>query len=70
MAVELDITTPTIRRIHSSIKAQQEIEVKLLTGDEIKGKVRWIDDHCLCIGEPGESPDTIIWHHAIAFIKV
>ncbi|AFY68854.1 hypothetical protein Pse7367_0548 [Thalassoporum mexicanum PCC 7367] len=69
MTAQLDITSPTIRRLHNSIKEKQEIEVKLLTGDEIKGKVKWVDTQCLCVGEPGESPDTIIWHHAIAFVK-
>ncbi len=80
--IDLDITLPSIRHIHSLIRDQQTsehprtVEVKLLTGDVITGTVKWIDIHCMCMdganvdgGEKGKSHVMLIWHHAIAFIR-
>jgi host factor-I protein len=64
---DLNITLPSVRRLHSLIKENQAIELKLLTGDEIKGQVKWLDEHCLCIHTADAS--IVVWQHAIAYIK-
>lgn len=69
---EINTTIPSIRRIHGMIKEQKDVEIKLLTGDEIRGKVKWIDNNCICIdGAQADKPSAtmVIWQSAIAFIK-
>ncbi len=68
---DLNITLPSIRRIHSIIRENQHVELKLLTGDVVKGELKWIDDHCLGMhtSEGGDAHTMVIWRHAIAFIK-
>lgn len=68
---EFNTSLPSIRRIQNAIKEKEEVEIKLLTGDEFKGTVKWVDNHCLCIdGAQSGQPHTImIWNHAIAFMK-
>ncbi|MDX1977133.1 MAG: hypothetical protein SFT94_05615, partial [Pseudanabaenaceae cyanobacterium bins.68] len=41
----------------------------LLTGDQVPGKLRWIDFDCLGF-EPDLGEPMIIWQQAIAFIQV
>jgi len=56
-----------IRRIHAIIRDKNEVQVKLTTGDELRGKLVWIDDQCICMDASGHK--IVIWQHAIAFIK-
>lgn len=66
-----DTTIPSVRRIHNLIKDKQEIEVKLVSGDIIKGTLKWIDTDCLCVEGVGEERgySMILWVTAIAFLK-
>ncbi len=66
-----DTTIPSIKRIHNLIKDKQEIEIKLISGDNLKGTLRWIDTQCLCIDGLGEERGNsmVIWLTGIAFIK-
>lgn len=68
---DLNITLPSIRRVHNLIKENQTVELKLLTGDLIQGQVKWIDEHCLCVhtSDGGSTHSIAIWQHAIAYIK-
>ena len=65
--IGLNTALPSIRRIHGIIRDKSEVEVKLVTGDQLRGKIAWIDDQCVCIDAAGHK--IIIWQHAIAFIK-
>jgi len=75
---ELNITLPSIRHIHALIRdphhpdaPKPEVEIKLISGEDIKCKVKWVDNHCICVegAQSGKSHTMLIWHHAIAYIK-
>ena len=65
--IGLNTSLPSIRRIHSLIRDKSEIEVKLMTGDQLRGRILWIDDQCIGIDVSGHK--IVIWQHAIAFVK-
>ena len=65
--VGINPSLPSIRRLHSIIRDKSEVEIKLLKGDQLRGKISWIDDQCICMDASGHK--VIIWQHAIAFIK-
>jgi host factor-I protein len=65
-ARELNVTIPSIRKLHGLIRAQASISVKLRTGETVKGRICWIDTECLCL-EADEQ--VIVWFKAIAFIQ-
>ena len=65
--IGLNPSLPSIRRIHGLIRDKSEVQIKLLTGDELRGKILWIDDQCICMDAAGHK--VVIWQHAIAFIK-
>ncbi|TAD79574.1 MAG: RNA-binding protein hfq [Oscillatoriales cyanobacterium] len=68
MADEFNTGLPSIRQVQAAIKNKQDVELKLLTNDLIAGKVRWQDHDCICIVDHQDQP-TIVWRHAIAYIK-
>lgn len=65
---ELNITLPSIRRMHAMIRHKEKVLVKLLTGDRIPGRLVWIDFECMGF-EPEVGEVMIIWQQAIAFIQ-
>jgi host factor-I protein len=65
--IGLNSALPSIRRIHTIIRDKNEVKVKLMTGDELNGRIVWLDDQCLCLDASGHK--IVIWQHAIAFIK-
>jgi host factor-I protein len=65
---ELNVTLPSIRRIHVMIRQRERVSLKLLTGDQLEGKLRWIDFECLGF-EPESGEQIIIWLQAIAYIQ-
>jgi host factor-I protein len=65
---ELNVTLPSIRRIHGMIRQSEKVLLKLLTDDQIPGKIKWIDFECLGF-EPESGEQMIIWLQAIAFIQ-
>lgn len=65
---ELNITLPSIRRMHAMIRQREKVLVKLLTGDQIPGRLAWIDFECVGF-EPELGEAMIIWQQAIAFIQ-
>lgn len=65
---ELNTGLPGIRRIQRSIQNQQKVEIKLSTGDVLKGKVRWQDPECLCLLDEADH-ETLIWRQSIAYLK-
>lgn len=64
---ELNNGFPSIRQVQTLIKNQTDVEVKLLTGDSLRGKIRWQDPNCVGLIDNSENT-TIIRLQAIAFI--
>ena len=65
---EFDTSLPSIRQLQELIKAKAEIELKLVTGDLLKGKVCWQDQNCVCIVDDYKR-QTTIWKQAIAYYQ-
>jgi host factor-I protein len=68
MLTEFDTTLPSIRQVQTLIKQTTPVELKLLTGDVLTGRVLWQDPQCVCIADEN-SQQTTIWKQAIAYIK-
>jgi host factor-I protein len=68
MSTELEISLPSVRQVQNLIKDGNEVEMKLITGDLITGKIRWQDPHCICLLDHYDQP-TVIWRSAIVFMK-
>mgnify|MGYP001794373022 CR=1 FL=1 len=69
MLTEFDTSLPSIKQIQNLIKDKTSVELKLITGDVIAGKVLWQDLQCFCLmGEDNQK--TTVWKQAIAFLKV
>lgn len=68
MSSELETGLPSVRQFQNFIRDGNEVELKLMTGDLLTGKIRWQDPHCFCLSDQYDQP-TIIWRQAIAFIK-
>lgn len=68
MSNEFDTALPSIRQVQTLIKEAIVVELKLLTGDTLTGKVSWQDQNCLSLLGENKQP-TIIWRHAIAYIR-
>jgi host factor-I protein len=65
-AKELNVTTPSIRKLHSLIRDRSNVKIKLRTGETVQGRICWIDPECLCIEDRDQ---VIIWFKAIAFVQ-
>ncbi len=65
---DFDTTLPSIRQIQNIIKDKKQVQVKLLTGDLLAGKVFWQDKNCICIVED-TGQQTFVWRQAIAYVK-
>lgn len=68
MASEFDTALPSIVQVQTLIKQATIVELKLMTGDLLSGKIGWQDQNCLCIIEQDNQPTTV-WWHAIAYLK-
>jgi host factor-I protein len=66
--IELDTGLPSVRQVQTAIKDGNEIELKLVTGDLVAGKIRWQDPHCICVMDHYEQ-STIVWRQSIVFMK-
>ncbi|MGF1487700.1 MAG: RNA-binding protein hfq [Prochloraceae cyanobacterium] len=65
---EFDIGLPSVRLVQSYIKEKLEVELKLLAGDILEGKIIWQDPHCFYLSDEGEKP-ILIWRAAVAYIR-
>ncbi|MFH7027517.1 MAG: RNA-binding protein hfq [Heteroscytonema crispum UTEX LB 1556] len=65
---EFDTSLPSIRLVQNIIKQAEKVELKLLTGDVLTGRVLWQDPHCILIVDES-SQQTTIWKQAIAYMK-
>lgn len=68
MATELETGLPSVRQIQNLIKDEKEVELKLVTGDLLSGKIRWQDIHCLSLTDQYDQ-QTIVWRQAIVYLK-
>ncbi|MEH2083637.1 MAG: RNA-binding protein hfq [Nostoc sp.] len=68
MLTEFDTTLPSIRQVQNLIKQTTPVELKLLTGDVLIGKILWQDPQCICIADENSQQITV-WKQAIAYIK-
>lgn len=68
MASEFDTALPSIRQVQTLIKEAIAVELKLVTGDLLTGKLGWQDQNCICLLDENNQPTTV-WRHAIAYLK-
>jgi host factor-I protein len=68
MTAELETGLPSVRQIQTLIREEKEVELKLITNDLLTGKMRWQDQHCICLFDHYDQP-TIIWRQAIVYMK-
>lgn len=68
MKSDFDVASPSIKQVQTLIKDGKAVEVKLLSGDLLSGKLLWQDQTCMCLIDNSEQSITI-WRQAIAFIK-
>jgi host factor-I protein len=68
MTTELETGLPSVRQIQGLIREGKEVEMKLVTGDLLAGKVRWQDQECVCLLDQYDQP-TIVWRQAIVYLK-
>lgn len=65
---EFDTGLPSARLLQGYIKEKTEVELKLLNQESLSGIIFWQDPHCICVVDGSEKP-TLIWRHALAYIK-
>ena len=65
---QFDTGLPSVRQIQGFIKDQQEIQMKLCTGELLTGKILWQDSECLCLSEH-DGRSTLVWRQSIVYLK-
>ncbi|MUH01643.1 RNA-binding protein hfq [Scytonema sp. UIC 10036] len=68
MITEFDTSLPSIRQVQNLIKEGASVQIKLVTGDLVTGKMIWQDVQCLCCVDENKQHITV-WKQAIAYIK-
>ncbi|TVP66643.1 MAG: RNA-binding protein hfq [Leptolyngbya sp. LCM1.Bin17] len=68
MSQEFSTGFPHVRQVQNLIRDKQSVDVKLLTGDLISGRILWQDPQCICL-ETDDQHKHQIWKQAIGFIK-
>ncbi|MBV9388708.1 MAG: RNA chaperone Hfq [Chroococcidiopsidaceae cyanobacterium CP_BM_ER_R8_30] len=69
MKNEFDTALPSIRQVQTLIKEATAVELKLMSGELLTGKIDWQDQNCLCLLDENKQP-TIVWRHAIAYLRL
>jgi host factor-I protein len=68
MLTEFDTSLPSVRQVQNLIKETSQVELKLLTGDVLNGKILWQDLQCMLL-QDGSGQKFTIWKQAIAYLK-
>jgi host factor-I protein len=68
MSQEFATGFPSVRQIQTLIRDKTTVEIKLITGDTISGRVLWQDPHCISL-EVGNQGKYQIWKQSIGFLK-
>jgi len=64
----LDTSVPSTRALQKLIAEKQSLEIKVVTGDLLVGKLLWQDPEVLCLGLEGEQR-ILLWRANVVFIK-
>lgn len=65
-----DTSLPSVRHLQHLVRDRQLVELKLLTGEQLQGRLFWQDAECLCLQGEGEGEQsTLVWRNAIAFLR-
>ncbi len=67
--VQFDTSLPSIRQVQNLIKEASALEFKLVTGDQLFGRILWQDSDCICLADDNKQ-QTIIWRQAIAYMRI
>jgi host factor-I protein len=65
---ELDFNSPSTRRFQEFVKEKTAIEIRVLTGDGVIGRIAWQDADWLCVLDDRDR-STLVNRSAIAFIR-
>ncbi|MGF1517878.1 MAG: RNA-binding protein hfq [Nodosilinea sp.] len=68
MSQEFATGFPSVRQIQTLIRDKATVEVKLISGDLLSGRVVWQDPQCICLETEDQSKHQI-WKQAIGFLK-
>jgi len=68
MTTELETGLPSVRQVQNLIRDEKEVELKLVTGDLLAGKIRWQDPFCISVTDQYDQ-QTIVWRQAIVYLK-
>lgn len=70
MATEFDTGLPSIRKLQGFIKDKTPVELKLVTGDVMTGKLFWQDAQYFCLVDDTETQILIARSAAVYFKPV
>lgn len=65
---ELNMGLPSTRELQSLIRSEHHVELKLVTGELLVGKIVWQDPNCVCLLDQNEQP-ILVWRQALVYIK-
>ncbi len=68
MKSEFDTALPSIRQVQTLIKEAKTVQLKVMTGDLLIGKIGWQDQNCLCLIDE-KNQQLIVWRQAIAYLQ-
>jgi host factor-I protein len=68
MSQEFTTGFPSVRQIQTLIREKRYVEVKVITGDDIRGKLIWQDPHCVSL-ETDDQQKHQIWKQSIVYLK-
>ncbi|MEO0971384.1 MAG: RNA chaperone Hfq [Cyanobacteria bacterium J06639_18] len=68
MLTELDTSLPSVKQLQNSIKEAKPVELKLVTGDLLAGKILWQDQYCVFLASEN-TQKTMIWKQSIVYMK-
>ncbi|PZO38090.1 MAG: RNA-binding protein hfq [Leptolyngbya sp.] len=68
MSQEFATGFPSVRQVQTLIRDKATVEIKLITGDLLSGRVVWQDPQCICLETEDQSKHQI-WKQAIGFLK-
>lgn len=68
MSQEFATGFPSVRQIQTLIRDKAAVEVKLITGDLLSGRIVWQDPQCICLEAEDQSKHQV-WKQAIGFLR-
>ncbi|MEO1095584.1 MAG: RNA-binding protein hfq [Cyanobacteria bacterium J06638_28] len=67
MSLELETGLPSTRLLQTYLRDKRPVEMKLITGDTVTGKIIWQDSNCICVSDNDQQ--VLIWRSALAYVK-